>query len=129
MERTKEESTTITEESGIFNRKIIRKGKKTTVSTIKVKDNNSKVILGSLGTLQIYVYPYSYPDKVFVGKYPISTVIEKTNVQQLMSSMNIVRWFLGGNWQNNTKCRKNVKKLREKIQNAYNNELKTNFEG
>jgi hypothetical protein len=127
-ETKKNESITTTEESGTFYRKIIREGKKTKTVTIKIKDNESKVILGYTGALQIYVYPYSYPDKVFIGKYPISTVIEKTTVQQLMSSMNIVRWFLEGNWQNTGKCRKNVRKVREMIQKAYNNELKRNFE-
>ena len=25
---------------------------------------------------EVYVYPYDYPDKVFIGKFPVSTQIE-----------------------------------------------------
>lgn len=121
------ESVTITEESGLFVRRTIRHGKKRKTEVSRIKTNDKKVVLGYLGKLQVYVYPYSYPDRVFIGEFPTSTYIDSTDVHKMLKIMNTAKWFLGSHWQNNKKCSKNVQFLKEQIKTAYSaglNEIK-----
>ena len=71
-------SRTKIEEHGVFKRIYQRKGTQKRQKTERMKDNPAKVVINhvgsSLGQLEVYVYPYDYPDTVFLGKYPVFSV-------------------------------------------------------
>jgi hypothetical protein len=90
------ETITKTTESGAFIRTTIRRGKQRTQTTKRIKPNMKKVILGSIGDFEVYVYPFDYPDKVFIGKFPVSTFLDKTGLAGVQGIINISRWFLDG---------------------------------
>lgn len=117
------ETITKTVESGIFIRTKLRKGKKTRQKTLKIKKNHKKVVLGHLGDFEVYVYPFEFPDKVFLGKFPVSTIIDSTNVQQVLGVYNQMRWFLKGEGFSKANKRKGANSRRQAIQTAYTNGL------
>lgn len=112
------------EEQGIYTRKVLREGKKTKTETTRIRINEGKVNIGSIGGMSAYVYPYSYPNYVFLGKFPFTTKIKKTNVHEFITTMNRCKWYLDGNWENGNQTRREVRELAQKIQNAYNYTLK-----
>lgn len=114
-----------TVESGIFIRTKWRKDKKTHQKTLKIKANMKKVILGHIGDFELYVYPFDYPDKLFLGKFPTSTIIESTNVKQFLGAYNQSQWFLSGKAFSKPTNRKGANMRRQQIQTAYNHGLKT----
>jgi hypothetical protein len=107
-------------ESGFFSRTTIRKDGKSHTETIKFKPNQKKVILGFLGELEVYVYPFDFPDKVFLGKFPLNTEFDSTNVQTLLGAYNKVKWFLAGQWQKKPKTTIRTQMRRQRISTAYN---------
>lgn len=117
------ESYTKTVESGAFIRTIRRKGKKRKIKTERFKKNEKKVILGHIGDFEVYVYPYDYPDKVFLGQFPISTMLDNSNFAQLLSNYNKVKSFLEGNYFSKPNWRKGANSRRRDIQRAYNRGL------
>jgi hypothetical protein len=79
-----------------------------------------KVVLGHFGDFEVYVYPFDYPDKVFVGKFPISTMFDSTNVKQTLGVYNQMRWFLSGEAFKEPNWRKGSNSRRRAIVSAYN---------
>jgi len=111
---------TKTTESGIFIRTTIRRGKRRKQETRRMTPNDEKVILGSLGDFELYVYPYKYPDSVFIGTYPTSTTFTLGNVGELIAAYHKTRWFLNGEWQNEPNWRIAPNSRKRAIQKAYN---------
>ena len=113
-------SETIITEQG-FRRIIYRKGKQKTQKTETHKKNPLKVTLAKIGDLEIYVYPFQYPDKIFLGKYPQFTMIlSKYDLGKWFASYNIMKWFLNGYWTKKAQKRKRSQKTSATIQKAYN---------
>jgi hypothetical protein len=112
-----------TVESGAFVRTIWKKGKETHQKTIKTKPSDKKVVLGKIGDFEVYVYPYDYPDKIFIGRFPISTIIDSTNVNSILGAYNKTKWFLKNNAFNKPTNRKGANMRRRQVQTAYNNGL------
>lgn len=81
--------------------------------------NQKKVILGRIGDFEVYVYPYDFPDTVFIGKFPVSTKIDIFCVNQLIQMYNRAKAYLNGNWQNVTQFTKEAKMTRHSIVKAY----------
>jgi len=97
--KPKTESATVIEEHGVFKRTFWRKGKQQHQKTERKKKNPEKVVLGEIGDLQIYVYPYDFPDKIFIGCYPkFSMVIGKEDLSKFFALYNKMRWYLEGEW-------------------------------
>lgn len=84
-----------------------------------------KVVLGNIGDFEVYVYPYDYPDKIFVGKFPVSTMITSTNVNQVLGVYNQMKWFLSNAPYSKASWRKGANSRRQQIQQAYNLGLKS----
>lgn len=114
---------TITTESGAFYRRTIRKGNKRKTTTKKLTKNEKKVILCRLGDFEVYVYPFEFPDSVFIGKFPVSTTLDAFTYRQLFTAFNRVRWYLENNWQNERFQTKQAKTTRQAIVSAYNRGL------
>lgn len=112
-------------ETGAFIRKVFRKDGKKHQVTQKFNKNDEKVILGMIGDFQVYVYPYHFPDKVFIGHFPTNTMIDASSRRELLSAYNKVTWFLKGNWQNKSNRTKGANSRRLSIISAYNNGLLT----
>lgn len=122
------ESITKTVETGAFIRTTYRKGKRRKQHTERVKPNMKKVILGSIGDFEVYVYPFDYPDKVFIGKFPTSTYISMSGVRDLTGLANIMRWYLNGEAFSKENWRKAANSRKRAIQKSYNlalNELRS----
>jgi hypothetical protein len=114
------DSITRTTESGAFIRTTIRKGKKRHQDTKRIKKNDKKVILGNVGDFEVYVYPYDFPDTVFIGTFPVSTQISTENVNQLIGAYNRAKAYLEGNYFNKPNWRKATNSRRRAIKKAYN---------
>jgi hypothetical protein len=71
-------------EHGTFTRTIIRRDKRVTVKTEYVKPNPKKVVIGRLGDLEVYVYPYDFPNRIFMGKFPFTMSMEKSDLSALL---------------------------------------------
>jgi hypothetical protein len=123
------ETITKTTESGAFIRTVIRHGKQRIQTTKRIKPNMKKVVLGYVGEFEVYVYPFDYPDKVFMGKFPVSTMLDSTNVKQILGVYNQMRWFLSGQAFNEPLKSKAANARRRAIVSAYNlalNEKRSN---
>ena len=121
------ETITKTTESGAFIRTKIRYGNKTKTETLRIKPNQKKVVLGHVGEFEVYVYPFDFPDKVFLGKFPVSTALNSTDVKNILGVYNQMRWFLAGNAFIEPNSRKGANSRRRAIVSAYDcalNELK-----
>lgn len=82
--------------------------------------NQKKVVLGHIGDFEVYVYPYDFPDTVFIGKFPVSTKIDGNCINQLISAYNKARNFLSGNYFSGDGSRKGANMRRRSIKRAYN---------
>lgn len=113
--------TSITTETqyGHFIIKKTRKGTRRKQKLTRIPKNKQKVVIGKIGELEIYVYPYNHPNKVFLGIFPISTYIEKHNFNDIWSIANKIRWFFKEEWDKEPKNSKGANKLREVIFSAY----------
>lgn len=118
------ESVTKTTESGAFIRTTIRKGKKRRQKTKRIKKSDKKVVLGYIGEFEVYVYPYDFPDTVFVGKFPISTQLESGDERKLTGVTNKIRAYFRGDYFSEPKRSKGANARRRTIQRAYNQGLK-----
>lgn len=116
----REKAFILTTETGAFIRKIYRKNGKRHQTTEKFTKNDEKVILGMIGDFQVYVYPYRFPDKVFIGHFPTNTTIDMSSRRELLSAYNRVSWFLKGEWQNKAKTTIRTQMRRQSILSAYN---------
>ena len=117
------DSITTTTESGAFIRTVTRKGKRRKQKTIRIKKNDKKVTLGYIGEFEVYIYPYNYPDTVFVGTFPISTILDSGNINQLLGVYNKIKSYLAGYYFNKPNTRKGANSRRRKIKMAYNTGL------
>jgi len=118
------ESTTRTTETGAFIRVVVRKGTRRRQQTLRIKKNQKKVVLGFIGEFEVYVYPYDYPDTVFIGEFPVSTIIDSTNANMLLGVYNKIRSYLRGNYFSEPKRGKGANARRRTIKQAYNLGLK-----
>lgn len=118
-----EETKTYTTESGAFYRKTWRIGKKRKTKTVRITKNDKKVILGHIGEFEVYVYPYDYPDRVFIGQFPVSTQIEATERRTLMGICAKICHYLAGTYFKEPNWRKGANSRKRDIQKAYNNGL------
>ncbi len=114
------ESWTKTTESGAFIRTTTRKGGRRHQETKRFTPNDEKVVLGHIGDFEVYVYPYNFPDKVFIGHFPVSTVLDANCVSAVLSAYNKARWYLNGEWQNKPQHRIAPNSRRRSIVRAYN---------
>lgn len=112
-------------ESGAFIRTVIRKDGKRHQNTKRITKNQKKVVLGFIGEFEVYVYPYDYPETVFIGKFPVSTSIDKTNVHSILGVYNRIRWFIDGEAFREVESKKGVQRLRQHIVSSYDEGLKT----
>jgi hypothetical protein len=118
-----EESVTRTTESGAFIRTIIRKGKKRHQDTKRVKKSDKKVTLGWIGEFEVYVYPYDFPDTVFIGKFPVSTQIQKGTENGILNVAQKIRHYLEGAYFNKPNWRKGANARKRAVKQAYNKGL------
>lgn len=117
-------SITKTTETGAFIRTTIKdKNGKKHQTTQKFKPNDEKVILGMIGEFEVYAYPYRFPDKIFIGRFPTNTTIDLISSRCILSAYNKIRWFLKGDWQNKPKTTIRTQMRRQHIVSAYNNGL------
>jgi len=114
------ESITRTTESGAFIRVTIRKGKKRRQKTERMHKNDKKVILGMIGDFEAYVYPYQYPETVFVGKFPMSTKIDKGSEREVLATAQKIRHYLEGTYFSKENWRKGSNSRKRAIRKAYN---------
>ena len=114
------ESFTKTVESGAFIRTTLRRGSKRKQETKRFKPNDAKVVIGHLGDFEVYIYPYSFPDTVFIGSFPVSTELTANTLPEMLSIYNKARWFLQGFWQTEPEKSKAAKGRRQRILLAYN---------
>jgi hypothetical protein len=120
---SQEESITRTTESGAFIRTIVRKGKRRKIETKRLKKIDKKVILGHLGEFEVYIYPYDFPDTVFIGSFPVSTQIDTSSFNQLIACYNKIRAYFRGDYYNKDGRVKEANSRRHTIQRAYNTGL------
>lgn len=106
---------TITEERGYFLRKRYRKGKTKRQKTTIIKPNMQKVKLMNINGLELYVYPQDFPDRVFIGIYPLSIELKQRDIRNLLGMYNKSRWFLANEWQKKRKQTKEAKTSRQAI--------------
>lgn len=85
-----------------------------------MKRNQKKVVIGYLGDFEVYVYPYEYPDSVFIGAFPISVSLDKSNVGMLFHIYNVARWYLSNEWQTKETWRNAPNSRRRAILTAFN---------
>lgn len=114
--------TTLTE-SGLFIRKKVRKGTKTRQKTIRLKKNPEKVILGHIAELEVYTYPYDYPDTVFIGRFPMSVMLERGQENSLLSIRNKIKSYFDGAYYSKDGRIKATNSRRHTVQRAYNTGL------
>ena len=86
--------------------------------------SDEKVVLAHIGEFEVYVYPYKYPDTVFLGAYPTSTSVTSACVGEFMAAYNKSTWFLNGEWQNKSRCRIGTNARRRACEKSYNAGLK-----
>jgi hypothetical protein len=108
-----------TSESGLFLRTIIEENGYRKQKTVKFNKNTEKVFLGSIGELQVYAYPFRFPDCVFIGDFPVSTKIDLSNAKAILGAYNKIKWFLAGEWRNKAKSSIRTGMRRQQIQRAY----------
>ena len=106
-------------EYGTFTRTISRRGSKRTVKTKTIAPNPAKVVLGHIGEMEVYVYPFDFPNNVFVGKFPNSTCLDRGDASMLHGLANICTWFLDGNAYTKHRMRKGAHARRRAILSAY----------
>lgn len=88
-------------EKGYYERYILTgKDGKTHQGTTRFPPNPAKVTLARCGMLEYSVYPYSFPDMVFVHLTGEKTQIDRYDVNRHFSAINKVRWYLFGGCKN-----------------------------
>lgn len=120
---TKPVSCTKTVESGAFIRTVTRIGDKRKQDTKRMKKNDKKVILGHIGDFEVYVYPFDYPDTVFVGKFPVSTQLNLTDVKNTFGVVRKMYWFASGEAYSKPNWRKGANSRKRDIVSAYDKGL------
>jgi len=93
-----------------------------------MKKSQKKVVLGHIGDFEVYVYPYDYPDTVFIGEFPVSTQIEKGNETSLLRCYNKIRAYFANSYYNKDSYRETTNSRRRAIKKAYNIGMKEKTE-
>lgn len=75
----------ITSNTGERHEKLIRHPK-----------NPAKVILGSISNMTYDIYPYDFPDKVFIHVSGEKHFIDKYDALKMISLNNKIKWYLNG---------------------------------
>lgn len=78
------------------------------------------MILNRIGDLEIYVIPSDFPDKAFIGIYPMSITISESDLHEIIRTYNILKWYFKGQWQRKKTWRKGANSRRSDIVMAYN---------
>lgn len=112
-------------ETGNFTRVLERSGKRKRQKTQRHKRNPEKVTLYKVGDLELYAYPYTNPDQMFIGSYPdFNMAITKADLSRLFGLYIKARWFLNGCWQNRRFKTKTAKSASTSICKSYDYGLK-----
>lgn len=112
-------------ETGVFTRVVENQNKKRRQKTERLKKNPEKVVLCKFGDLELYCYPYSQPDRVYLGEYPNFTMtISKSDLSSMFTAYIKARWFLAGCWQNQRHQTKRAVYTSTSIFKAYDYGLK-----
>ena len=82
-----------------------------TITVQSFKPNPDRIVLGSVGKLELYCYPKLYPHRCFIGMYPKSSQIGEMEARTLMSLAMKALWFFRSG--NRNFLRKYVKKKKE----------------
>jgi len=84
--------------------------------------NPEKVTLGWIGELEVYCYPYQFPDTVFIGHYPFTgTKLDKYEIRQLGKAWIRSRSYLSACFKKRgTSARR---ELNKRLLRAYNYSL------
>jgi len=93
-----------------------------------MKKNQKKVVLCKIGDFEVYVYPYDYPDTVFIGEFPVSTQLEKGSEKQLLRGYNLIRSYFNDCYYNKGSWRETTNSRRRAIKKAYNIGMKEKTE-
>ena len=121
--RFKKETEQVTRETTFF-RSPDGEIKQTTEK--KALHNPKKVVLYKIHDIELYVYPYDYPDKIFIGQFPNSIELDKTTVESVLKLYNIGKWFLNGFWARKPyRMTKEAHARRQALVQAYKMGLKT----
>jgi hypothetical protein len=89
-----------------------------------MKKNDKKVVLGHLGEFEVYIYPYDYPDTVFIGKFPVSTQIESDAWRNILKVAMRIKAYSENQYYKKDGWRKEANARRRDIKKAYNLGLK-----
>jgi len=114
------------QESGTFTRKIVRhKGKSRTKTDREYNKNNpEKVVLGYLGNIEFFCYPFSSQDVVYSRIGKDITGLDKYQIKKGIAIYNILRWATDGGMKKAIAGESNAKKADE-IKEAYNSGFKS----
>jgi hypothetical protein len=83
--------------SGFFEQQIITTNSgERHEKLVRYPKNPAKVVLGSIGNMTYDVYPYDYPDKVFIHPSGEKHFIDKYDSAKMISISNKIKWFLNG---------------------------------
>lgn len=119
MKPTKTESKTVIKERGSYERTYVREGKKYRQKTKRYKKNPERVLLAKHGDMELYCYPFQYPDTVFLGIYPYSIQLNQSDLTMFFNFHNKAKWFLNEEAFRKPKRRKGANARRRAIVRAY----------
>jgi hypothetical protein len=91
--------------------------------TVYYGKNPKKVVLAELNGLQVYVYPYDFPEKVFIALGGNNIQISKYEVNKLLFIFNRSKWYLNGGLKM-ALSGKSRSRLGDFLKTAYNQGLK-----
>lgn len=117
-------STTLKKEYGYFIRTSWCKGKQKHTKTDIIPKSEAKISLGKVGDLEFYAYPAQYPDRVFIGLYPLSTAFVLQDLGKFLGMYNKMRTFLTNGYQNKAHTTKQGKVIRHSIERSINYHVK-----
>lgn len=109
---------TITKEYGYFIRTKHRHGKKKHVKTTEIKPNLEKVKIAEINGLEAYGYPNDFPDRIFIGIYPLNIQIQEHQIGELLAIYNKCRWYLNGDWEKKKHYTKEAKTARHSLERS-----------
>ncbi len=86
--------------------------------TVYHDKNPAKVLLGSISNITYYVYPFDYPDKVFINSVGDKHFMDKYDAIKMVAINNKIRWYLNGGLQKSL-SNKSKSTLAQQIRLAY----------
>jgi hypothetical protein len=83
--------------SGYYEQEVITSNKgERHEKLVRHPKNPAKVVIGSIGNITYDVYPYDFPDKVFIHASGEKHFIDKYDSAKMISINNKIKWFLNG---------------------------------